>query len=171
MGYIMASALSSGLISGIWTGIANYLSIFLPELFSSWIGFVGITSYFVAGGTKNGFIRSLSSNIVGVLIGCTIIAISSLSESIVFGAAVTGAFTWLICYLARIDLTKFATCTFMGGYSAFATGGNWKLLIICLVCGNIVGRLCTLFGDFLYSKFKKKDGSENEEAVLLKFLD
>lgn len=170
MGYIMASALSSGLISGIWTGIANYLSIFLPNLFSSWVGFVGITSYFVAGGKKEGFIRSLTSNLTGVLIGCIIIAISSLSESVVFGAAVTGVFTWLICYLAHIDLTKFSTCTFMGGYSAFATGGNWRLLVICLICGNIVGYLCTLFGDFLYSKFKKKNSTE-EEWVILKFLD
>jgi hypothetical protein len=48
-----------------------------------------------------------------------------------FGAIVTGAFSWLICYQSKIDLLSLVPNTFMGGFSAFASGGDWKMLCIC----------------------------------------
>ena len=157
MDFVLASALGSGFISGIWTGLANYWSLSMPEYFSAWLGFVGITSFFIAGCGKDGFIHSTVSNVVGIIIGCLIIFICSFHPTIVFGAIVTGAFTSLICYLGRYDLTKFATCTFLGGFSAFATGGDWKLLAVSILCGNVVGYLCEMCGNLIFKLCGKKE--------------
>lgn len=96
---------------------------------------------------------------------------SLLADSQIFSAVVTGFFTILICYLVHIDLIRFASCTFMGGFSAFATGGNWKMLVICMVCGNIVGILSTILGNFLYKHTNKNGIHRKKEWVILKFFD
>lgn len=168
MGPIMASALGSGILSGLWAWIGGMLSAAKPEYFATWAGFVGLTSYFAAGCGKQGIVRSISSNLTGILIGCTIILLST-GKSNTFGAIVTGIFSWLICYLAHVDLTKYAFCTFMGGYSAFATGGNWQLLVICTIIGNLVGHMCVLLGNFIYDKFGNKN--IKEDWVVLKFFE
>jgi hypothetical protein len=167
MGPIMAAALGSGIICGIWAYVGGLLSVSHPELFATWLGFVGITSYFAAGCGKQGIVRSISSNLAGILIGCTIIAMST-GKSDLTGAIITGFFTWVIVYITHIDLTKNAFCTFMGGYSAFATGGNWKMLIICLVLGNIIGHLCFSLGNAIEAKFGRNN---KEEWVALKFFE
>ncbi|MDD4690957.1 DUF1097 domain-containing protein [Eubacterium aggregans] len=169
-GYIMASALGSGIVCGIWAGFSTYFSIIAPTLIAGWVGFVGCTSYFTAGCGRNGFIRSMCSNYAGVLIGCTIISLSvMISNGWIFSAICTGFFTWVICFLAHIDLTKVVPCTFMGGFSAFATGGNWQLLVICLLLGNLVGLGSDYLGRYIYKQFMhKKD--EKEDWVLAQVL-
>lgn len=162
MGPIMSSALASGILSGLWALVGGVLSAKNPELFATWLGFVGLTSYFAAGTGKSNLARSVTSNLAGILIGCTIIALSA-GKSNTVGAIITGIFSWLICYLAHIDLTRYAFCTFMGGFSAFATGGNWKMLVICILIGNLVGHLCVIFGNFLYEKF----GDKNKEDKII----
>lgn len=165
MGPIMAAALGSGIVCGIWAYVGGLLSASNPELFATWLGFVGITSYFAAGCGKN-IVRSISSNLAGILIGCTIIIMST-GKSNLTSAIITGFFTWVICYITHIDLTKNAFCTFMGGYSAFATGGNWQMLVICIVLGNFIGHLCFVLGNIIYDKF----GSKTEDWQVLNFLD
>lgn len=156
-GFILSSAIGSGIICGIWTGISM---AFAGPLIATWVGFVGCTSYFSSGFGRNGFIRSLCSNYMGVLIGCTIIYLgTNISGSVLFNTVCTGFFTAVICYLAHFDLTRLVPCTFMGGYSAFASGGNWKMLLICLFLGNIVGILSDYTGRYIYQKFfQREDG-------------
>ena len=122
---------------------------------ATWMGFVGCTSYFSAGCGKTGFIKSMCSNYVGLLWGMCIIMSGNINSGILFGAIVTGAFSWLICYQSKIDLLSLVPNTFMGGFSAFASGGDWKMLCICLVLGNILGVCCDYSGRFLAAKFGK----------------
>jgi len=79
----------------------------------------------------------------------------NINSGILFGAIVTGAFSWLICYQSKIDLLSLVPNTFMGGFSAFASGGDWKMLCICLFLGNILGVCCDYSGRFLAAKFGK----------------
>lgn len=92
---------------------------------------------------------------VGLLWGMCIIMSGNINSGILFGAIVTGAFSWLICYQSKIDLLSLVPNTFMGGFSAFASGGDWKMLCICLVLGNILGVCCDYSGRFLAAKFGK----------------
>ena len=104
---------------GLWQGIGSVLGL------ATWMGFVGCTSYFSAGCGKTGFIKSMCSNYVGLLWGMCIIMSGNINSGILFGAIVTGAFSWLICYQSKIDLLSLVSNTFMGGFSAFC---QWRRL-------------------------------------------
>ena len=149
MSVVMANALGTGIFCGLWQGIGSVLGL------ATWMGFVGCTSYFSAGCGKTGFIKSMCSNYVGLLWGMCIIMSGNINSGILFGAIVTGAFSWLICYQSKIDLLSLVPNTFMGGFSAFASGGDWKMLCICLVLGNSLGVCCDYSGRFLAAKLGK----------------
>ena len=106
----------------------------------------------------------------GIFIGCTIIWLCvNVNSSLWFNGLITGIFTGVIIYLTHCDLTRFANCTFIGGFSAFASGGNWKMLIICFILGNIVGLISDYFGRFILAKFFKK--TDKKDWVIAKFLE
>ena len=82
---------------------------------------------FSAGCGKTGFIKSMCSNYTGLLWGMLIILSGGINNTIIFGAVVTGFFSWLIVFQSHIDvLSLWSPNTFMGGFSAFASGGDWK---------------------------------------------
>lgn len=95
MSVVMANALGTGIFCGLWQGIGSVLGL------ATWMGFVGCTSYFSAGCGKTGFIKSMCSNYVGLLWGMCIIMSGNINSGILFGAIVTGAFSWLICYQSK----------------------------------------------------------------------
>ena len=69
-GFIISNTISNLIVCGLWTYLS---SMFAGPLIAPWVGFAGCTSYYSAGCGKNGFIRSLCSNMAGIFIGCTII--------------------------------------------------------------------------------------------------
>ncbi|MEF9916137.1 MAG: DUF1097 domain-containing protein [Lachnospiraceae bacterium] len=168
-GFIMANALGSGVVCGIWAGFSTFFAA--SPFIAGWLGFVGCTSYFTAGCGPKGFVRSMCSNYAGILIGVTIIMLGGkISNGYIFSALCTGFFTWVICFLAHCDLTKVVPCTFMGGFSAFATGGDWKLLCVSLFLGNLVGLGSDYLGRFIYKKFAKQK-KEKKDWIVAKFLE
>jgi len=143
---LTAAALGTGIGCTIWTAIGIFFGARYPQLISTWVGFVGCTAYFIAGCGRSGFRHALISNFTGVAIGCAIIYMGTWSGHLIYNALVTGFFSFLIVYLARWDALKFSTCTFMGGFSAFATGGNWRMLLLCLFLGHLLGASCDWIG-------------------------
>ena len=164
-GFIFSTAFGTAVVCGLWTGVCAGAA---SPMLVTWVGFVGCTAYFTAGCGRNGFIRSLCSNYMGILIGCTIIALGNVvSSGVLFSALCTGFFSGVICYLSHCDLTKVAACTFMGGFSAFATGGNWQMLMLCLLLGNFVGLGSDYLGRFFYSKVYRGK-TDKEDWVIFK---
>lgn len=155
----MASAIGTGIFCGIWQGLAGVLGLV------SWMGFVGCTSYFSAGCGKTGFIKSLCSNFTGVLWGMLIILSGNINSTILFGAIVTGFFSWVICYQSKISLLSLVPNTFMGGFATFASGGSWKMLLLCLVLGNILGVVCDYSGRYIFKMFGKKEEVSQAETT------
>lgn len=98
----------------------------------------------------------MCSNYTGLLWGMLIILSGGINNTIIFGAVVTGFFSWLIVFQSHIDVLSMVPNTFMGGFSAFASGGDWKMLLICLLLGNILGVSCDYSGRFLFKKFGKE---------------
>lgn len=157
------NALGTGIACTVWTFVGGLLSMRWPALFAVWVGFAGCTSYFVAGAGKTGFRHSVASNLAGICIGCTIIASSAISDALWFGAVVTGFFSFLIMFLTHFDLLKFGTCTFIGGFSSFATGGNIPMLVIGLLIGNVLGASCDWLGGWIMRRFSEKTRLEAME--------
>ena len=138
-----------GLVNGArivvqWGDVGTELMVYADGDISLFLGYEKIE-----------FIKSMCSNYVGLLWGMCIIMSGNINSGILFGAIVTGAFSCLICYQSKIDLLSLVPNTFMGGFSAFASGGDWKMLCICLVLGNILGVCCDYSGRFLAAKFGK----------------
>ena len=125
MSVVMANALGTGIFCGLWQGIGSVLGL------ATWMGFVGCTSYFSAGCGKTGFIKSMCSNYVGLLWGMCIIMSGNINSGILFGAIVTGAFSWLICYQSKIDLLSLVPNTlhlpYLRKYSRCMLRLFWKI--------------------------------------------
>lgn len=167
-GTILSAAIGSAVVCGIWTAVCVLAA---SPLIVCWVGFAGCTSYYTAGGGPKGFLRSMASNCAGILIGCTIIAMVNAADgSSLVNILSTGFFSGVIVWLVHFDVLKFSTCTFIGGFSAFATGGDWKMLLICLFLGNIVGITSDYLGRLLYRTFfeKKNTAAGKSDWILLK---
>ena len=83
-GFIFSTAFGTAVVCGLWTGVCAGAA---SPMLVTWVGFVGCTSYFTAGCGRNGFIRSLCSNYMGILIGCTIIALGPYDAPYFYGQA------------------------------------------------------------------------------------
>lgn len=160
-GFILSVALGSGIVCGLWAGFGTFFAA--SAVIATWAGFAGCTSYFAAGCGPKGLIRSMCSNYVGILIGMIVIILGNVvSSGVIFSGLCTGFFTFVICFLSHCDLTKVIPCTFIGGFSAFATGGDWKMLCVSLLLGNLVGLGSDYLGRLFYQKFgSNKDGKKD----------
>lgn len=157
MSPLMASSLGVGICCVIWPLIANLTGL------SIWIGFAGCTSYFVCGGWKTGLIKAFVSNYTGMFWAWLIFALSGLGFMqgdsafvMVLGALAVGFISWGMTYQSRVDLASFVPATFIGCFSSFGAGGDWKMLAICFVCGHILGLGCSIVGEVLSKMFVKQ---------------
>lgn len=170
-GFILSASIGTAIICGLWTGIG----LMFPGYLAVWAGFVGCTSYYVAGCGKNGFIRSLSSNITGLIICVTIVAIGNRLPGIPMSAIVTGFFSGLIVFLVHFDLLKISQCTFMGGFSVFAATvysaegiGTvpWQMLLASFILGNIVGLTSDKLGMVIYEAVYAKRTDDQTDWIV-----
>lgn len=138
----MASIIATGLLCGLWTLISTPLGLL------GWAGFAGCTTYFTlgAGGSKD-MRKAILCNIAGVGCGMLILILTNIT-AIPNGAAIfSGLVTCLMCVLgAKVLPINYTPGIFMGCFSTFAANGNWFILVISLVCGAVLGFLCTKLG-------------------------
>ncbi|MBY0099523.1 DUF1097 domain-containing protein [Mesobacillus maritimus] len=138
----MASIIATGLLCGLWTLISTPLGLL------GWAGFAGCTTYFTlgAGGSKD-MRKAMLCNIAGVGCGMLILLLTNMT-GIPNGAAIfSGLVTCLMCVLgAKVLPINYTPGIFMGCFSTFAANGNWLILVISLVCGAVLGFLCTKLG-------------------------
>jgi len=139
---LMASIIATGLLCGLWTLISTPLGLL------GWAGFAGCTTYFTlgAGGSKD-MRKAILCNIAGVGCGMLILILTNIT-AIPNGAAIfSGLVTCLMCVLgAKVLPINYTPGIFMGCFSTFAANGNWFILVISLVCGAVLGFLCTKLG-------------------------
>jgi hypothetical protein len=55
-----------------------------------------------------------------------------------------------MCLQSKCALFKFIPGTFVGSFSTFAAGGDFKAVAVALVCGAFLGYACEVSGDWLY---------------------
>ena len=103
-GFIISNTISNIIVCGLWTYIS---AMFAGPLIATWVGFAGCTSYYAAGCGKNGFIRSLCSNMAGIFIGCTIIWLCvNVNGSLWFNGLITGIFSGVIVLLHQVVIGR-----------------------------------------------------------------
>lgn len=134
MSVLLAIAITTGILSGIW----GWLSISLGLL--TWAGFLGCTSYFASPteGIK-GLGLSLVTNMTGVFWGMVIIQLSTIFPLEIIGYVVTAFVAFMMCIQAKQSWLAYIPGTFIGSCAVFAANGNWQLVIPSLILGGIFG--------------------------------
>ena len=144
MSQIICSAISVGLLSGIWGFISSPLGLL------SWVGFVGCTSYYAAGGRKEGLKKSVICNMTGVFWAMMTIMAGNYFGTPAVSAIMTAIFTFVMCAQSKYELLSFIPATFCGSFSTFGAGGDWKVVILSLLCGAALGYFSDIGGIWLY---------------------
>ncbi|MEJ2764902.1 DUF1097 domain-containing protein [Photobacterium sp. MCCC 1A19761] len=134
MSVLVAIAITTGLLSGIWGWVAVSLGLL------SWAGFLGCTTYFASpkDGLK-GLGLSIVTNMSGVFWAMVIIHLSTLAGLEVIGYVITAVVAFLMCVQAKQSWLSFIPGTFIGSCATFASDGDWQLVVPSLILGAVFG--------------------------------
>lgn len=154
MSTLVAIAITTGILSGLWGWIAISLGLL------SWAGFLGCTSYFASptSGLK-GLGESLVTNMTGVFWAMVIIHASQFASIEVLGYVITAIVAFLMCIQAKQRLLGYIPGTFIGCCATFAANGDWKLVVPSLILGGIFGYLMKASGLWLHQKLNQTQSS------------
>lgn len=136
---LLSLSLTTAILCGVWSCIAKAL----PGALLEWAGFAGCTSYFACG--KHGIAglkKTILPNMAGVVCGLMAMSLGDLVQNVNDWGIWSAIFTFIMCYMATSELFDFCPGTFVGCFSAFAAGGNWKLLVPSLLIGAFLGVAC-----------------------------
>ncbi|WP_062352626.1 DUF1097 domain-containing protein [Bacillus kwashiorkori] len=155
----MSSVLASGLLCGLWAFIAPTVGLM------TWAGFAGCTTFFAIGtGGKNGLVKAALCNITGVGCGLLILWLSSVIAIPQSAAIFSGIVTSLMCLLGKMKLINYVPGIFVGCFSTFAAGGQWIILLISLLCGALLGFLCSQLAK-QFSTWYEKSITKRESSL------
>jgi len=147
MSTLLAIALTTGILSGIW----GWVSISLGLL--TWAGFLGCTSYFASpnDGLK-GLGISMFTNVSGVLWAMVIINVSQYASIDLIGYVVTGVVSFAMCIQAKKQWLSYIPGTFIGCCATFAANGDWKIVLSSLIIGGCFGYAMKSTGLWLHKR-------------------
>ncbi|GAB6260468.1 DUF1097 domain-containing protein [Photobacterium sp. CCB-ST2H9] len=161
MSVLIAIAITTGVLSGVWGWVAVSFGLL------SWAGFLGCTTYFAApkDGMK-GVGLSLATNMSGVAWAMLIIHGSEWIGIDIFGYVVTAIVSFLMCVQAKREWLSFIPGTFIGCCATFAAGGNWQLVIPSLVLGVLFGYAMKTSGLWLKSLAEQRSKQTAADSEL-----
>jgi hypothetical protein len=150
MTVLVAIALTTGILSGIWGWVAISLGLL------SWAGFLGCTTYFASpkDGVK-GLGLSIVTNLSGVFWAMVIIHLSSMFSLEIIGYVVTAVVAFMMCVQAKKSWLNFIPGTFIGSCATFASNGDWQLVIPSLILGALFGYTMKTSGLWLHEKLQQ----------------
>ncbi len=151
MSVLVAIALTTGVLSGVWAWVAVSLGLI------SWAGFLGCTTYFAS--PKEGLPglgMSILANLSGVFWAVVILKLSAYVSFEILGYFITAIVAFLMCIQAKKSLLSYIPGTFIGCCATFAADGNIKLVIPSLLVGALFGYLMKASGLWLYA-FMNRD--------------
>lgn len=144
---VIAIGASSGIIALIWTIGSFSLGL------STVAGFLAWSSFFAAGGGRNGVTKALIANLSGVCWGFLTLELSKVL-SLEFGNTVAialgnGIGSGAICLQSKISLLSFIPASFIGWSAFIASGMNFKITIISMISGSLLGYVSEKLTDVL----------------------
>lgn len=149
MSLLVALGISIGVLVGIYGEVSGMVGLI------TWVTVISWASFYAAGGKTEGLVKATASNLSGVIWGIVIVFISkSLDIPFALGIGlVIGAF--MICVQAHWKVLSFIPGAFLGCASYFGTNGNWKVTIISLIVGSVLGYISEVIAVFLSNIGKK----------------
>lgn len=161
MTYLVALSLTTGLLCGVWMELSSFFGLI------AWAGFAGCTTYFAAGGGKQGFKDALATNLSGVFWAMVMISFTTAFAIPHAGTISTVVITAVMCLQSKCSWLKFIPGTFVGSFSTFASGGNWQGVAVALVCGALLGYACEVSGKWLFKVSNPKPTVEMGKSCVI----
>lgn len=160
MSVLVAIALTTGILSGIWGWVAVSLGLL------SWAGFLGCTTYFALqrDGIK-GVGLSMATNLSGVFWAMVIIHLSNVANMAIMGYVITAVVAFLMCAQAKQAWLSYIPGTFMGSCATFAANGDWCVVIPSLLLGVVFGYLMKQSGLWLHMRLGEKKTHTAEDRL------
>ena len=150
MSLLLALAISTAVLCGVWTVAAPLLGLI------GWAGFAGCTTYFSTGKHgKEGLIKTVATNMAGVLCGALSFLLAALVPSFSDWGIWCTIVTFLMVVMSGLKLFDFCPGIFMGCFCTFAANGDWKVLAVSMILGAILGVGCDSGGHWLYNTCQK----------------
>jgi hypothetical protein len=149
MDALIALALSIGILIAGWTYVALG-----PGALPVWAGIVAWGCFFAAGGKTEGLMKTIATNLSGVL--WAFLALTAWNQfgggvpviSILVGIAAIG-----MVLQAKVSLLSFIPGAFLGAATAVSVvvgaGGTWTRTIVALVIGAVLGYLSEMLAGAL----------------------
>ena len=160
MNVILAIAITTGILSGLWGWVAVSLGLL------SWAGFLGCTAYFACPqGGMNGLAISACTTMSGVIWALVIIYGSALAPHLeIVSYMMTGVVAFLMCIQSKQLLLSFVPGTFIGACATFAGQGDWRVVVPSLLVGLLFGYAMKNSGLWLANR--KADSKQTKESAL-----
>ncbi|NIY91830.1 DUF1097 domain-containing protein [Vibrio diazotrophicus] len=147
MSTLLAIAITTGILSGVWGWVAISFGLL------SWAGFLGCTSYFAApkDGVR-GLLESYATNLAGVFWAMIIIKGTQYMSVDMLGYVLTGVVSFLMCIQAKKQWLSYIPGTFIGCCATFAANGEWQIVIPSLLLGGAFGFSMKASGLWLHKR-------------------
>ena len=147
--------ISAGFLAALLTEIGGALGVV------TWVGFVAMLSYYASGCGKDGFMRSMATNLSGVFWGWMIVIISkALPIQYSLGIAVF-LIVVVMCMQSYFSILNFIPGAFAGCSCYFGTGFDAKGVIIALIAGNILAYISHIGGMKIGNLLEGKKANRN----------
>jgi hypothetical protein len=159
MSFFVAAGISCGVLAGIWAQFSGTFG----QL--TWIGFISWACFYAAGGKVEGMKKTLAANLSGVFWAFAIIVIMGLMPNFPFAlgvAVIIGAFA--MCAQAHVSFLGFIPGSFAGCAAAFGNALDYKVTIISLICGAVLGYISEVIAVWIH-KVSSKKAVEEEPAA------
>ena len=122
------TAMSVGI--GIFGALATYLTATVLPL-PVWVIFIAWASFFAAGGVIKGLVKSVASNVTGVIIATlSLVAATKLGGSPIAAAVCVGLGSAAMVQVGRAELLAFTPCVVFGFASTVGTSAALGLPIM-----------------------------------------
>lgn len=143
-------ALAMAFYAAVWTVLCEHTGM------ASWIGFAGCTTYFASGKKSfQGIGTAFAVNIAGTGWALLSITAGRLWDWEYGTAVLCAVISYLIIIQANIKALSFIPGAYIGCFTTFAAGGDWKQLIPALTLGILLGWATDVTGTWLHQRVIK----------------
>ncbi|HCC5836807.1 TPA: DUF1097 domain-containing protein [Citrobacter farmeri] len=162
MNGLTATGITVGICAGLWQMVSSRVGLTPGWELLGTIGFVAFCSFYAAGGSKAGFVKSLFVNYTGAVwaflaaLASGWLACASGLSSFWASVVMTVPFSAVIVWQGRFWLTSFIPGGFLGMTLFFATGLNWTVTLLGFLAGNCVGFISEYAGRKLSESTSKE---------------
>lgn len=152
MDALVALALSIGVLIAGWT----YLALGVASL-PVWAGIVAWATFFAAGGKTEGLLKTIASNLSGVLWAFLALYLwNSFGGGVPLLSLLVGLAAFIMVIQAKIPALGFIPGAFLGAATAVSVvvgaSGSWVATIVALVAGAIFGYVSEMLAGALSAR-------------------